>query len=504
MSLCINPNCLKPENSDNDNYCQACGSDLVLVGKYRVIRLLSAKGGFANTYEVIDINHNTLKVVKVLTYNTPKAIDLFQKEAFVLSKLNHPGIPKGEGLFIFYSPDSQSPLYCLVMEKIEGLDLEEYQKQNHYQPIPQETALDWLLQLALILDTVHSRSFFHRDIKPSNIIVKPDNQLVLIDFGAVRQITGTILAGGKVTGIYTPGYAPPEQERGYAVPESDFFALGRTFVYLLTGKDPSDPEIYNHKENELQWRDHAPHISYLLADFLDKLMADKASDRPKNTQTIVENLTKIQQQLSSSSVGIPPTIIPNQQLALINTAPIFSRLQASFLDTIFSMSIAALIGYLATQYFLSNNYQLTFTNKSILSIHSSLVPALSTTLTGLIIVKLWLIADFFLHYKKSYFSYNFYMTLILLGVITKWLYFVLMEASWLQGTLGKLILKIKVTNLEGNPITLKQANQRYWIKFISSIMLYVGYLPIFSKKRQSLHDKVAGTLIVKKKCNDVK
>jgi len=98
MSFCINPHCPKPKSIKESRYCQSCGSDLLLNGKYRVTNLLSAKGGFGNTYEVID-EHKIPKVLKVLTYDSSKAIDLFQQEANLLKQLNHPGIPKGENYF---------------------------------------------------------------------------------------------------------------------------------------------------------------------------------------------------------------------------------------------------------------------------------------------------------------------------------------------------------------------------------------------------------------------
>ncbi len=256
MSICINPRCRNPQNPDNFLFCQACGSELLLAGRYRVTRLLSGKGGFGNTYEVT--RDDTPKVLKVLTNPIPKAVELFQQEARVLSQLNHPGIPKGEMDFTFFPRDSQEPLHCLVMEKIEGLNLEEYLQGRQNRPIDQRLALEWLTKVAEVLHEVHQRQFFHRDIKPSNIMLRANGHLVLIDFGAVRQVTGTIMSGGRSTSIYTAGYAAPEQERSYAVLASDFFALGRTFVYLLTGKQPTDTDIYDHYNNELRWRNYAP------------------------------------------------------------------------------------------------------------------------------------------------------------------------------------------------------------------------------------------------------
>ncbi|NES23706.1 MAG: SUMF1/EgtB/PvdO family nonheme iron enzyme [Symploca sp. SIO3E6] len=314
MSLCINPNCPHPDNPDNNLFCKTCGSELLLAGKYRVSQLLSGKGGFGRTYEVS--HGSTTKVLKVLINHQPKAIELFEQEARVLRQLNHPGIPRGDRYFTFTPRDSQQPLHCLVMEKIEGLDLEEYQKQRQYQAIAQDLALEWLIQLAQILDEVHQQQFFHRDIKPSNIILKPDGQLVLIDFGTVREITATYLgkqAAGQVTAIASFGYTPPEQLHFQAVPQSDFFALGRTFVFLLTGKEPSDPAIYDPIKNKFNWREQTPHLLPGLADLIDQLMMPAAEKRPANTRVILQRLAEIDHLLNpplpprknrvSSSIG---------------------------------------------------------------------------------------------------------------------------------------------------------------------------------------------------------
>ncbi|MFM6008897.1 MAG: 4-Cys prefix domain-containing protein, partial [Sphaerospermopsis kisseleviana] len=107
MSLCINPNCPKPQNADNILFCEACGSELLLEGRYRIIRQLG-EGGFGKTFEVSQ--SNVLKVLKVLILDDSKAVSLFQQEARVLSQLNHPGIPKAEGYFTFLPRNGQSPL----------------------------------------------------------------------------------------------------------------------------------------------------------------------------------------------------------------------------------------------------------------------------------------------------------------------------------------------------------------------------------------------------------
>jgi serine/threonine protein kinase len=328
MSLCINPHCQNPDNPDNVNvmYCQSCGSYLLLEGRYRVMRLLG-EGGFAKTYEVSD-RTSIPKVLKVLTKNQSKAVEQFQREAEVLIRLNHPGIPQGEESFIFFPQNSQELVHCLVMEKIEGENLLEWLKNRNNRPISERQAVDWLTQLANTLHEVHQQQLIHRDIKPSNIMIKPDGQLVLIDFGIAREITESYeqeKAAGQVTKTISEGYSPLEQVNGSAVPQSDFFALGRTFVHLLTGMHPVNiGDQYRHDPytDELEdWRDKAPQLSPQLADFIDQLMARPFQKRPPNTQAILEQLVEIEQtlypqRLSSSTSSNTPLIINGQNISL--------------------------------------------------------------------------------------------------------------------------------------------------------------------------------------------
>jgi Tol biopolymer transport system component/predicted Ser/Thr protein kinase len=306
MSYCINPNC--PKQADplhaTNRICRHCGAQLVLQGRYRVIRLLG-EGGFAKTYVVEDSGQQ--KVLKVLLLSEPKAVALFQKEAEVLSQLRHPGIPKVEpdGYFTFVPKPGAAPLHCLVMEKIDGPNLEEWLYSRSNKPISSEQALEWLRQLAVILHRVHQEQYFHRDIKPANIMLRSNGQLVLIDFGSAREVTGTYLAkmgvGQKGTVIASKGYTPPEQDSGYPVPQSDFFALGRTFVHLLTGKYPLD--FYDTATDELRWRGAAPQVSKLLADFIDGLMARKPGARPPSTEVMLQQLAEIDLRASVQSAG---------------------------------------------------------------------------------------------------------------------------------------------------------------------------------------------------------
>ncbi|PHJ66234.1 serine/threonine protein kinase [Nostoc linckia z18] len=319
MSLCINPVCPKPNHPNNhqNRFCQSCGSHLELLGRYRVESLLSDKTGFSKVYEVYE--QNTPKILKILREDlssNPEAVELFQHEFTVLLKLNHPGIPQEDSYFQ-YQTRNGLVLHCIAMEKIDGYNLEEWFYQ-HNKPISQEKAIAYLKQLIEILDLVHGKQYLHRDIKPSNIMIKPDGQLVIIDFGTANEIAKNSLdESPKMTALMSSGYSAPEQMNGEAVPQSDFFALGRTFVFLLTGKHPLD--MYDVQHNVLRWKNYTLDISPLLLDLIDWLIAPDIEKRPTNAQEIWQRLAEIETKLTTnhvSHIDVVKNLEPERSLAI--------------------------------------------------------------------------------------------------------------------------------------------------------------------------------------------
>lgn len=301
MSYCINPECYHQNTS---NFCPDCGTPMCIKDRYSLVRPLRElnKSPYIEVFEVDD--KGTPKVLKVLKSRDDTLLRLFKREAEVLISLKHQGIPKidPEGYFTFKISQTQRQLHCLIIEKIEGQDLEQFLGQH--QRISEEFAIDWLKQLTNILHRVHQKKLFHRDIKPSNIMLKPDGQLVLIDFGAARWVTETVFDPKRdVTGVLTPGYAAPEQEEFRALPQSDFFALGRTFVHLFTGKHPYEISK-NSPTSQFIWRESAPQISQPLANFIDELMAPEVENRPQNTKEILQRLDVIE--LLQQEASPPP------------------------------------------------------------------------------------------------------------------------------------------------------------------------------------------------------
>ena len=476
MSYCINPNCPQPQNTRQPLFCQSCGSELLLEGCYRVLRPLGG-GGFGKTYEVDD--SGTKKVLKVLFNTVPKAIELFQQEAEVLKRLNHPGIPKVEsdGYFIYY-PRDQQPLHCLVMEKIEGMNLEEYITQRNDQAISERAAVRWLKQITEILHQVHQQNYFHRDIKPPNIMLRPNGQLVLIDFGTAREVTQTLMqkvAGKQVTGIISAGYTPPEQMNGKAVPQSDFFALGRTFVYLLTGKFPQG-FAENSRTGELIWRNNAAGISGKFLDLIDYLMSPFPGNRPRDTQEILYRLAEFE-------TSSPKFKVPNSNNQSSNYGPYAKTVVSTSgkVNQVVSSPKYALPGIRFLAYFID------------LVICIFIVCGQRMLRT--------IIYDI-LNCDYSSSCSNF-LAIIFLGgsVIFTWLHFALAESSVKQSTYEQGICKIIVTDMNGKRISFWRATWRFIVKILLTFLTFgladVIFI-LFNQKNRSLHDILAGTVVIKK------
>ena len=286
------------------------------------MRLLSNKTGFGKVYEAYE--QDIPKILKVLRRDRSedaKVVYLFQKEAKVLNQIHHPGVPfvPQDGYFTYLPKGSTAPLHCIVMEKIDGPNLQQWMQQQGNHPIGEQQAFQWLMQLVDILRRVHHHNYFHRDIKPDNVMLRANGQLVLVDFGAAREMTQTYLAqigSLGVTTVSSAGYTPPEQEQGQAVPQSDFYALGRTIVYLLTGRSPNDTAMYDPMLNTFNWRSQAPQVSDEFADLLNSLIAPRVIDRPKTALELQERLHRLSHRQwanGDNNTLLSPTSLPAPQ-----------------------------------------------------------------------------------------------------------------------------------------------------------------------------------------------
>jgi len=319
MLYCSNPKCSHPFNPDKSKFCQSCGQPNLTPlfrNRYRVIRLLG-EGGFGRTYEAVDTDRmDDPCVIKQFmpqfqgTSALEKATELFQQEAKRLYELGeHPQIPR---LIAYFEQDKR--LY-LVQELIEGQNLlAELTQQGVFS---EEKIWQLLADILPILKFVHDRNVIHRDIKLENIIrrrtsihsspANPGNfrnsafrrggrrELVLIDFGVSKQVTGSLMTKVGTT-VGTPGYSPMEQMRGQVFPGSDLYSLGITCIRLLTKclpKVDGSDDLYDPINGGWIWRERLPadtKISSELAKILDKLIQDYLKNRYQSADEVIKAL----------------------------------------------------------------------------------------------------------------------------------------------------------------------------------------------------------------------
>ena len=321
---CLNPGCHNPSVPEHTQLCSSCGVTLIkLRNRYRPIKSLGS-GGFGKTYLAEDVDKlNEKCVIKQFapqiqgTAGRKKATELFLQEALQLLKLGkHSQIPT---LLAYF--EENSCLY-LVQEFIDGENLlQELEKQGIFS----ESKIRALLQdLLTTLEVVHYYKIIHRDIKPENIMRRrSDGKLILIDFGASKQLQGTVKTG---TSIGTFGYAPLEQMRdGKVYPASDLYSLGATCFHLLTGVHPG--ELYQEYGYEWvkTWRVHLQKpVNRDLDTVLDKLLQKYYQQRYQSAQAVLQDLknskltTKTTYQASHKSSQIPS----QQQKSPLQTSPI--------------------------------------------------------------------------------------------------------------------------------------------------------------------------------------
>lgn len=210
----------------------------MLQERYRIVGTLGV-GGFSSVYQARDMrfrNVTKLCAIKEMIISAPDpqirelTIKSFERESSMLAMLDHPAIPDVSDYF------TEGDRSYLVLDMIRGQDLEAW-LEGQSEPLGQEAALDWLLQICDALVHLHGQKpapIVFRDLKPSNIMLDQYNRMVLIDFGIAKLFE----TGNKGTMIGTEGYSPPEQYRGQATPAGDIYALGATFHHLLTKQDP--------------------------------------------------------------------------------------------------------------------------------------------------------------------------------------------------------------------------------------------------------------------------
>ncbi|WP_377473908.1 MAG: bifunctional serine/threonine-protein kinase/formylglycine-generating enzyme family protein [Microcoleus anatoxicus] len=289
--------------------------DTILRKRYQIIKFL-AGGGFGDTYLAKDLDlpgkpHCVVKHLKPKD-NRPVVLQLARKlfdiEAQVLYNLGKqcPQIPT---LFAHIEENGE---FYLVQEFIDGHDLNTEIVPG--KKLSESTVITLLKNILEVLTVPHEHqpnAVIHRDIKPANLMRRQDGKIVLIDFGAVRQINQLIVnVNGDVTttiAIGTPGYMPSEQAKGKPKLCSDVYAVGMIGIQALTGIPPQllqeDPMT-----GEVIWRQLVPRVDSRFADVLDKMVRDHFSQRYQNAGEALQALLSLSTNPSGSKVKTIPVI----------------------------------------------------------------------------------------------------------------------------------------------------------------------------------------------------
>ncbi len=213
---------------------------VVIDGKYEILKEIG-RGGMSIVYLAMDKRLNKQWAVKEIKKQTNDekneiVINSLLAEANLMKRLDHPSLPRIVDII-----DNGLTIY-IVMDYIEGESLDKVLKE--YGAQPEQLVINWAKQLCDALSYLHMQKppIIYRDMKPANVMLKPEGNIKIIDFGIAREYKEQNLADTTVLG--TKGYAPPEQYSGQTDARADIFALGMTMHHLLSGKDPRVGDAY--------------------------------------------------------------------------------------------------------------------------------------------------------------------------------------------------------------------------------------------------------------------
>ncbi len=298
----------------------------LLAGHYKVLKVLG-EGGFGQTYIVEDIHlpghpQCVLKHIKP-TSPDPQVLEtsrrLFQREAEILQQLGDTlkeslrqcnQIPKIPRLLAYFEENQE---FYLVQEFIRGHTLSHELTNGQKWTEGQVTLM--LTEILSILEIVHNHGVIHRDIKPDNIIRREsDSQLVLIDFGAIKQLRSSTAVGQgqqRVTiAVGTPGYMPSEQIRRLPRSSSDIYALGMMGIQAITGVNPCELQD-EPNTGEILWQ-HLNPVTPGLAAVLTKMTRYHFKDRYQSATEALQALRELRNQVEAPTVT-PMTAPTNHQ-----------------------------------------------------------------------------------------------------------------------------------------------------------------------------------------------
>ena len=256
-------------------------------GKYKVLRVVG-KGGMSVVYQAVNEKANKIWAIKEVRKDGTQNFEVVKQnliaETDMLKRFNHPNLPSI--IDVIDTDDS----FLIVMDYIEGNSLSKAIETSGAQS--QEDVIEWAKQLCDVLGYLHSQNppIIYRDMKPANVMLKPDGNISLIDFGTAREFKSSSVE--DTTCLGTQGYAAPEQYGGHGQTDArtDIYCLGATMYHLITGHNPSTPpyEMYPIR----QWN---PTLSSGLEEIITKCTQRNPNDRYQSCAELLYALENYEQ-----------------------------------------------------------------------------------------------------------------------------------------------------------------------------------------------------------------
>ena len=295
----------------------------IFAGRYKIIKQIG-RGGMADVYLardlILDGEEVAVKVLRTNYQTDPIAVARFQREAKAMADLDHPYIVRISDIG---EEDGQQ---YLAMEYVSGLDLKRYIKENS--PLSNEEAVRIMGQILLAMRLAHTRGIVHRDLKPQNVLLTPDGDAKVTDFGIAVAFAETSLTQTNSM-LGSVHYLSPEQARGSkATVQSDIYAMGIIFYEMLTGHIPYDGDsavtiALQHFQKPLpSVIAENPSVPQALENVVIKATAKKLTDR---YQSVSEMYVDLSSSLSYNRRNEPKLVFDDATKADTKTLPKVSQ-----------------------------------------------------------------------------------------------------------------------------------------------------------------------------------
>ena len=247
----------------------------IIDSKYEILKLLNTGGMNSAIYLALDKKLNRQWAIKKVRKSSSQTTSMLMAEASIMKNLDHPMLPRIVGI------EEDPKFFYIIMDFVQGENLKTVVASSG--PQAQDTVVSWGVKLCDVLTYLHGKGIVYRDMKPAKIMLSPDGNIKLIDFGIAREYKEN--ASEDTTALGTEGYAAPEQYEGKGQTDArtDVYGMGITLFQLLTGVNPS-----SYQENIFSIRLQNPNLS----SGLDKIILKCTNKDPKKRYQSTEELKK--------------------------------------------------------------------------------------------------------------------------------------------------------------------------------------------------------------------